>query len=330
MLKPSALVIAVLCAASSCVSAGAQGSRRRAGGERAKGRAPFVFLDSTREGDGLKGPVRRIETEVVGVELRAGETLSKPPSLLERTLYDERGRRVENETYPVVGGGARGGRETHTYDERGNVAETVVRDAGGAVLSRTLYAYEFDEHGNWIKMTASVAVSNGGRVEYEPIEITKRAITYYLLDKPGDQRAPGGGEAAKAGGTPAEAVRVSSGVGAAAGEKVTTTAASTTPTGARAVPELVVGGVLNERATWLPRPAFPVNGERLQEPLTVPVEVVVDITGRVVSARAQGGPPALRKAAERAARRATFLPFYAAGRPVRSRGVINYAFNYLP
>lgn len=88
--------------------------------------------------------------------------------------------------------------------------------------------------------------------------------------------------------------------------------------------------MLNERATWLPRPAFPVNGERLREPLTVPVEVVVDITGRVVSARAAGGPPALRRAAERAARLATFLPFYVAGRPVKSRGVINYAFNYLP
>ena len=327
-------VIAMLFAA--CVPAGAQGDRPRAESGRAKGRAPLMLLDSTREGDGLKGPVRRIETEVVGVELRAGETLSRPPSLLERTLYDERGRRLENETYPVVGG--RGGQETHRYDARGNVAETVVRDAGGAVLSRTMYAYEFDEHGNWIKMTASVAVSNAGRAEYEPIEITKRSITYYLIDEPNGQSAHGGagsGVAATAGGgPPAEAVRVSSSAGAASGAKTTATTAPTKampmPTNSRAANDIKDVGVLNERATWLPRPAFPVTGERLAKPLTVSVEVVIDITGRVVSAHATGGPPSLRDSAERAARLATFLPLYVAGRPVRARGVINYAFNFLP
>ena len=315
MLKPPAFVIAMLCAA--CVSAGGQGNRPRTEAGRARGRAPLVFLDSTREADGLKGPVRRIETEIVGVEIRAGETVSKPPSLLERTLYDERGRRVKNETYPVVG--SRGGRESHKYDARGNVAETVVRDAGGAVLSRTRYDYEFDAHGNWIKMTASVAVSNAGRVEYEPTEITRRVITYYLVEEPDGQSAPGG-----TGGAPVEAVKVSNPSAAASGAKMPPP--STDARGG----DIKDSGVLNERATWLPRPAFPVGVERLKEPLTVSVEVVIDITGRVVSARATSGPKALRDSAERAARLATFLPVYVAGRPVRARGVINYTFNFLP
>lgn len=325
MLKPPASVIAVLLAA--CVSAGAQSGRPRAESGRApRGRAPLVFLDSTREGDGLKGPVRRIETEVVGLEMRQGRAQPKPPSLLERTLYDERGRRVENETYPV-GGGGRGGRETHRYDARGNVAETVVRGAGGAVLSRTVYEYEFDQFGNWIKMTAAVAVSNSGRVEYEPTEITRRTITYYQLDEPNGRRAPGGARGAEAaGGAPAEAVRVSNRAAATSGEKTTLRP----PAPERAGGEIVDGGVLNDRATWLPRPAYPVSQVRLGEPITVSVDVVVDITGRVVSAQARGGPRALRASAERAARLATFLPHYVAGRPVRARGVINYTFNFLP
>lgn len=325
MLKPPASALALLFAA--CVSAGGQGNRPRAEVNRARGRAPLALLDSTREGDGLKGPVRRIETEVVGVEMRGGRALPKPPSLLERTLYDERGRRVENETYPVVGD--RVGQESHRYDERGNVAETLVLDAGGAVLSRTRYEYEFDAHGNWIKMTAAVAVSNAGRVEYEPTEITRRVITYYLIEEPRGHTASGAAPAAS-GGAPAEAAKVSTRAGASSGAETAKATTPPTTNGRAAGDDLRDGGVLNDRATWLPRPAFPVGGERLKEPFTVSVEVVVDITGRVVSARALGGPQPLRDSAERAARLATFLPLYVAGRPVKARGVINYAFNFLP
>jgi hypothetical protein len=89
-------------------------------------------------------------------------------------------------------------------------------------------------------------------------------------------------------------------------------------------------GVLNTRTGALPKPAFPVNWKRLDKPVTVAVEVVVDITGRVVEAHAQSGPEQLREPSESAARRASFLPFYVAGRPVRARGVINYTFDYLP
>jgi hypothetical protein len=88
--------------------------------------------------------------------------------------------------------------------------------------------------------------------------------------------------------------------------------------------------VLNTRTNALPKPAFPVSRDRLDEPVTVTVEVIVDITGRVVEAHAQGGPEALREPSENAARRALFLPFYVGGRPVRARGVINYTFDFLP
>jgi outer membrane biosynthesis protein TonB len=89
-------------------------------------------------------------------------------------------------------------------------------------------------------------------------------------------------------------------------------------------------GVLNGRSKELPRPAYPVGAMPLEKPITVAVEVVIDITGRVESARARGGAAELRAAAESAARRALFMPFYAAGRPVRAHGTINYTFEFMP
>lgn len=346
---PGLLLLAVVCA-----PAGAQVARTRADATRRATRAPLVILDGTRETDGLRGPVRRVETEVVKVELRQGQLLERPASLLERTLYDERGRRVENETHPVVGSG-RTGRESHSYDARGNVVETVVRDAAGAVLSRTSYDYEFDEHDNWTRMTASVAVSNQGRTEYEPFEITRRRITYYAVGEAGGratrsgaaanqsgERAARNGAAEKQNGATVAPVAAGEKVGEraraedgakavgpaapAAAENVHKSRTTKAPSGG----EVLEAGPLNARATWLPQPAYPVGSRILDTPYTVAVEVTLDITGRVVGARAQNGPAALREAAERAARLAAFLPFYVSGRPVRAKGIINYSFNYLP
>lgn len=358
MPKLTPLIPAVLLAAASA-AAGAQTIRTRAdAGRRAGPRAPLVILDGTRESDGLRGPVRRVETEIVRVGVRQGEAAPQPPSLLERTLYDERGRRVENETYPVAGS-TRTGRESHRYDGRGNIVETVVRDAAGAILSRTSYEYEFDEHGNWTRMTASVAVSNQGRAEHEPFEITRRRITYYAVGEAGERAAPSGAHAAEhaapngrrgaatnqitsrkatpvaavaAGERVGERARADDGARAVAPASSAPAASGHKSPATKAAPggELLDAGMLNGRATWLPQPAYPVGRQRLDVPYTVAVEVTLDITGRVVGARAQNGPAALRDAAERAARLSAFLPFYVAGRPVRARGIINYDFNYLP
>lgn len=321
--------IVVLCAVCSpvCYEASGQGGRPRAEHSHREDRAPIVFLDSTKEIDGLKGPVRRVETEIVRVQLKRGELVPVSRSLLERTLYDERGRRVENETYPIVG--SRAGQETHKYDAQGNLAETVVRDARGAVLSRTIYDYELDAFGNWIQMTASLAVSRSGKVEYEPTEITKRNITYYLTKEPSASAADGA-SAARKDASPAP-VAEGDKVSKRAESSVTTKPEPDAPDSPAAEGEpLHDAGVLNERAGTLPKPAYPVSWKRLDEPVTVAVEVVLDITGRVVSARARSGPDVLRRPSERAARRATFLPFYVGGRPVRARGLINYTFDFLP
>jgi TonB family protein len=54
--------------------------------------------------------------------------------------------------------------------------------------------------------------------------------------------------------------------------------------------------------------------------------VTVDETGKVISATASSGPPALRDAAVAAARQARFSPTKLSGAPVKVVGLINYNF----
>ena len=88
----------------------------------------------------------------------------------------------------------------------------------------------------------------------------------------------------------------------------------------------VSGGVLNGRALSLPTPAYPEAARRMQTSGTVVVEVVIDVNGRVISAKATSGPAVLREAAERAALQARFTPALLTGQPVKMSGTINYNF----
>jgi protein TonB len=63
---------------------------------------------------------------------------------------------------------------------------------------------------------------------------------------------------------------------------------------------------------------------------TVSVDVVLDESGKVVSAVATSGPTILREAAVQAARRARFSPTKLSGQPVKVSGVINYKFALAP
>jgi TonB family protein len=58
----------------------------------------------------------------------------------------------------------------------------------------------------------------------------------------------------------------------------------------------------------------------------VEVEVVIDINGKVISAKATKGPSLLLQAAEQAAKQARFTPTLLSGQPVRVTGTINYNF----
>lgn len=88
----------------------------------------------------------------------------------------------------------------------------------------------------------------------------------------------------------------------------------------------VSGGVLNGKATSLPKPVYPPAAKAVHASGTVVVQVVVDEKGNVVSARATSGHPLLRSASEVAARAAKFTPTRLSGKPVKVSGVITYNF----
>ena len=60
----------------------------------------------------------------------------------------------------------------------------------------------------------------------------------------------------------------------------------------------------------------------------VTVDVIVDETGKVISAQATSGPAVLREVAAQAALRARFSPTKLSGQPVKVAGLINYKFSF--
>ena len=88
----------------------------------------------------------------------------------------------------------------------------------------------------------------------------------------------------------------------------------------------VSGGVLNGKAVDLPTPVYPEIARRMQAKGVVAVEVVIDLDGKVISAKALSGNSLLHAAAVQAALRARFSPTTLSGQPVRVSGVINYNF----
>jgi TonB family protein len=88
----------------------------------------------------------------------------------------------------------------------------------------------------------------------------------------------------------------------------------------------ISGGVLNGKATTLPKPPYPPVARAARAAGTVVVQVTVDEKGNVISARAVSGHPLLQAAAVAAARAAKFNPTKLSGQPVKVTGVITYQF----
>lgn len=349
-------------------------------------RQPVAESDRTR--DGLIGPVRRIRTSVAKLVTQDGRQVEGSHVVLEVVAYDVKGNKIENQYFPIAGGTLTG-KEVYKYDDRGNISEMTLINADGTLLSRETYKYEYDFAGNWNKMTTSVAVIEGGRVTFEPTEVTYRSIMYYLdenmikMVSPGttpssaqtspntapvssntsvptssvannqtarppvknsspNTKQPGGRKNAPASVAALPSANTSS-------ERLSNTGsveAKTAPVNSNAsVPMVnlgdepptpapkptkpVSGGVLNGTAISLPSPIYPDNAKRMRLQGVVTVDVILDETGKVISAEASSGPNALREAAVQAARRARFSPTKLSGMPVKVSGVINYKFALL-
>jgi protein TonB len=98
------------------------------------------------------------------------------------------------------------------------------------------------------------------------------------------------------------------------------------PTPTPVVPKVLkISTVLNSRAISLPRPTYPAMARQIRLQGTVTVQVLIDETGRVLSAKGTGHP-LLVPEAEKAARQARFSPTVISETPVKVSGVITYNF----
>jgi TonB family protein len=85
-------------------------------------------------------------------------------------------------------------------------------------------------------------------------------------------------------------------------------------------------GVINGTAIDLPKPQYPAAAKAIGASGAVNVQVMIDESGVVTSAKAVSGHPLLRQNAEKAARGARFKPTLLSHEPVKVTGVIVYNF----
>ncbi len=249
---------------------------------------PLSITDSTRERDGLTGPVRRVRTELAKIVVKSGQRVEGERILLETTAYDLKGRRVENAFYPIDEGSVIG-KEEYTYDDKGNVTEKILRDDSGSVIGKEEYTYEFDAVGNWTKMTTLIAVVEDGKVSFEPTEVTRRTITYFFdhntapATQPASASRPTPPTLDSAGETEAAPTSTEDQTGA-----LQERAARGTSVSSRTMPNLAYA---NEGAPWLD-PVVPAlrddNAQRTTDP-KVPVRIATDAPAlNIAPGRADG------------------------------------------
>ncbi|MGH9971406.1 MAG: tetratricopeptide repeat protein [Pyrinomonadaceae bacterium] len=146
-----------------------------------RGSGPLTATKSEREQDGLIGSIRRVRTETAKVVLKDGKPVEGSRVVRGITTYDIAGHRIDTVVQPESTT-APSGKKQYRYDDKNNIIEMVLSGDDGAVLSKEVYQYEFDELGNWRKMTTSVAVFEDGKIGFEPMEVTYRKITYYYSE----------------------------------------------------------------------------------------------------------------------------------------------------
>jgi len=91
-------------------------------------------------------------------------------------------------------------------------------------------------------------------------------------------------------------------------------------------PPVVSKGVITSEALSLPKPMYPEMAKQMRLQGKVTIQVLIDETGKVISARVLDGHPLFKQAAERAACQARFSPTRLSDQPVKVSGVISYNF----
>lgn len=90
--------------------------------------------------------------------------------------------------------------------------------------------------------------------------------------------------------------------------------------------QTVSSRVLTSKIVSLPKPDYPSLARQMRAQGPVNVQILIDESGKVISAHAVSGNATLTKAAEQAAYRARFTPTMLNNQPVKVQGVITYNF----
>jgi TonB family protein len=91
-------------------------------------------------------------------------------------------------------------------------------------------------------------------------------------------------------------------------------------------PTIISKGVINGQAKDLPKPTYTAAAKAVKAAGEVSVQVTIDESGKVISAKAVSGHTLLRAESERAARNARFTPTLLSEKPVKVTGIIIYKF----
>ena len=296
----------------------------------------------SREKDGLKGPIRRVRVETSNIVTRNGKQVELPKTLLEVSTYDAAGGKIDSVTYPVESEAAPG-KEEYKHDDKGNLIEMTLLGNDGSVLSKERYTYEFDEFGNWKKMTTAVAVYENGAVSYEPTKVTYRTLTYYYgppmpkagvaaatvpapaVKRPQAEATP---TADKPAPTPQPSVAATPPPPVAEESTTVRTSAEASPSKeAATIPVIrIPEEVLRKAAIEIPQPEYPATAELARASGPVRVELMIDQNGSVTNARATSGNPMLFEAATSAASKARFLMSAFSNQPTGAYSVLTYNF----
>lgn len=91
-------------------------------------------------------------------------------------------------------------------------------------------------------------------------------------------------------------------------------------------PAVMTKGVITSEALLLPKPSYPEMAKQMRLQGKVTVQILIDETGKVVSARVLEGHPFFKQVSERAAYQARFSPTRLGDQPMKVSGVISYNF----
>ncbi len=327
-------------------------------------------VESDRSRDGLIGPVRRVRTEIAKLISADGRPSEGKHVLVEVAAYDIKGNKVENQYFPIAGATLTGKEVYKYDEKGNISEMTLLNTDGSLLSKEIYkYEFDFLGNWNKMTTSVAVVDGRGvtfepTEVTYRAImyyldenmlktvagtSASAAPVTANPVTKPADPKAntsatnkardnrnttapdlPSASTSTTKLAANSLDVKTPAAPGVAMSNQEIRVSLEEPPPAPRPILKPISGGVLNGTAISLPPPIYPDTARRMRTAGTVMVEVILDETGKVVSANATSGPTILRDAAVQAALKARFSPTKLSGQPVKVSGVINYKFALAP